>query len=62
MISNLEQICKIDEVPVQVEGSGNVHPWGYVQMRRPSLGITPRPTVGLCGETHLDKGCQEQHQ
>ena len=29
---------------------------------RPSLGITPQPSVGFCGETHLHKGSQEQRQ
>ena len=29
---------------------------------RSSLGITPQPSVGLCGETHLDKGSQKHYQ
>ena len=31
-------------------------------MLRPSLGITPQPAVGLCGETHLDGCSQELNQ
>ena len=35
--------------------------WVYA-MQRPSMGITSQPSVGLCGDTHLERCSQELDQ
>ena len=32
---------------------------GSMHMLRPSMGITPQPSVGLCGDTRFD-GCAQE--
>ena len=48
----------------QNEGRGvrGNHLYGHVHTLRLLMGITPQPSVGLCGDTHLDWRWQELSQ
>ena len=45
--------CRDEAIRVGPPGSGSVH------TLRPLTGITPQPSVGLCGDAHLD-GCSQE--
>ena len=55
--SKTKRACGILKEGHKREGDGNQRESprnGSTHMLRPSVGITPQPSVGLCGDTRLD--------